>query len=297
MPNTIRHKRASTTGKVPLTTDLQLGELAINTFDGRLYTKKDNGTASVVEIGAPNVSYKVFTTSGVYVPSANAKSIIVYLTGAGGAGGAVNSSSTAGTAGGGAGSGGGTLIFSMPVNSSQSYQIAVGAATATTASGTSVGANGSNSQFGILTGGGGIQWIAIAPGGVGGASANGAGLQNGAASATISAPASGYVPASNYLGIRGGNGGGPMLAYAGSTAQYGGIQTGTGGGSYWGPGAASTSSQTGLSTVNTVLNGAAAAVYGGGGSGGAKYQKTGTAASATGGAGAQGVCVIIEVTN
>jgi hypothetical protein len=30
---------------------LQLGELALNTYDGKLYTKKDNGTASIVEIG------------------------------------------------------------------------------------------------------------------------------------------------------------------------------------------------------------------------------------------------------
>lgn len=52
MANTIRIKRSAVASKVPLTTDLQLGELAINTFDGKLYTKKDNGTASIVEIGA-----------------------------------------------------------------------------------------------------------------------------------------------------------------------------------------------------------------------------------------------------
>jgi hypothetical protein len=52
MANTVKLKRSATASKVPLTTDLQLGELAINTFDGKLYTKKDNGTASIVEIGA-----------------------------------------------------------------------------------------------------------------------------------------------------------------------------------------------------------------------------------------------------
>jgi hypothetical protein len=52
MANTVKLKRSATANKVPLTTDLQLGELAINTFDGKLYTKKDNGTASIVEIGA-----------------------------------------------------------------------------------------------------------------------------------------------------------------------------------------------------------------------------------------------------
>lgn len=45
-------KRSSVASKVPLTTDLQLGELAINTYDGKLYIKKNNGTESVVEVGA-----------------------------------------------------------------------------------------------------------------------------------------------------------------------------------------------------------------------------------------------------
>jgi len=51
MPNTIRLKRSATAGKVPLASDLQLGELALNTHDGKLYLKKDNGAASVVEVG------------------------------------------------------------------------------------------------------------------------------------------------------------------------------------------------------------------------------------------------------
>ena len=52
MANTVRIKRSAVSGKVPLTTDLQLGELAVNTYDGKLYTKKDNGSESIVEIGS-----------------------------------------------------------------------------------------------------------------------------------------------------------------------------------------------------------------------------------------------------
>jgi len=52
MANTFKLKRSAVQGRVPTTGDLQLGELALNTFDGKLYTKKDNGTASIVEIGA-----------------------------------------------------------------------------------------------------------------------------------------------------------------------------------------------------------------------------------------------------
>jgi hypothetical protein len=51
MANTIKIKRSAVQGKVPGTGDLELGELAVNTYDGRLFTKKDNGTATVVEIG------------------------------------------------------------------------------------------------------------------------------------------------------------------------------------------------------------------------------------------------------
>lgn len=51
MANTILHKRSSSASAAPTTGDLSLGEIAINTFDGKLFIKKDNGTASVVEIG------------------------------------------------------------------------------------------------------------------------------------------------------------------------------------------------------------------------------------------------------
>jgi hypothetical protein len=52
MADTLKIKRSAVASKVPTTGDLQLGELAINTYDGKLYTKKDNGVATIVEIGA-----------------------------------------------------------------------------------------------------------------------------------------------------------------------------------------------------------------------------------------------------
>ena len=52
MANTVKLKRSAVQGKVPTTTDLDLGELAVNTYDGKLYTKKDDGTASIVELSA-----------------------------------------------------------------------------------------------------------------------------------------------------------------------------------------------------------------------------------------------------
>lgn len=47
----LKFKRSAVPAKVPSIADLDLGELAINTYDGKVYTKKDNGTQSVVEIG------------------------------------------------------------------------------------------------------------------------------------------------------------------------------------------------------------------------------------------------------
>ena len=44
MANTIILKRSAAANTIPTTANLSLGELAINTYDGKLYTKIDNGT-------------------------------------------------------------------------------------------------------------------------------------------------------------------------------------------------------------------------------------------------------------
>ena len=49
MANTIRLKRSSVAGKVPAIADLQLGEIAVNTTDGKLYLKKSDGAEAVAE--------------------------------------------------------------------------------------------------------------------------------------------------------------------------------------------------------------------------------------------------------
>ena len=52
MATVIQFKRSSTQGSSPTTGDLSLGELAINTYHGRVYTEADNGVASIVEVGS-----------------------------------------------------------------------------------------------------------------------------------------------------------------------------------------------------------------------------------------------------
>jgi hypothetical protein len=50
MANTVVLKRSAVTGRNPTTSDLALGELALNTYDGNLFFKKDSGTASIVSV-------------------------------------------------------------------------------------------------------------------------------------------------------------------------------------------------------------------------------------------------------
>ena len=51
MAQTIKLRRSSTSGAVPTTSSLSLGEVAINTYDGKMYIKKNDGSESVVEVG------------------------------------------------------------------------------------------------------------------------------------------------------------------------------------------------------------------------------------------------------
>lgn len=67
MAQVIKIKRSAVAAKVPATTDLALGELAMNTNDGKLFMKKNNGTDAIVEIGAAQTASNVGATGvGVF---------------------------------------------------------------------------------------------------------------------------------------------------------------------------------------------------------------------------------------
>jgi hypothetical protein len=57
MANTIIPKRSSVAGKIPLTSDLQVGEIAVNLADGLIFTK--NGADTVIQLGG---GVKTFNT-------------------------------------------------------------------------------------------------------------------------------------------------------------------------------------------------------------------------------------------
>ena len=50
----VKLKRTAVEGKVPSTSNIELGELAINTFDGRIFFEKDNGTPSIQQVVTTN---------------------------------------------------------------------------------------------------------------------------------------------------------------------------------------------------------------------------------------------------
>ena len=77
MSNQILLKRSATPSKVPLTTDLALGELSVNTYDGTVFLKKDNGTPAIVQIGGTVVHPVKQVISGD-VPSTSGTNSIPY---------------------------------------------------------------------------------------------------------------------------------------------------------------------------------------------------------------------------
>jgi hypothetical protein len=63
MANTIKLRRSAVPGKIPTTSDLELGELGMNTNDGALYMKRDTGTAEIIRIAFANQDYGLITGS------------------------------------------------------------------------------------------------------------------------------------------------------------------------------------------------------------------------------------------
>jgi hypothetical protein len=63
MAQTIKLKRSAVAGRIPNVSDLELGEIAINTYDGKMYIKKSvDGEESISEIGKDNGLGAVFTS-------------------------------------------------------------------------------------------------------------------------------------------------------------------------------------------------------------------------------------------
>ena len=63
MAQLIKLKRTAVSGKIPSTSNLELGELAMNTYDGRVFLKKSSSIESISEILTVNSHPKPITGS------------------------------------------------------------------------------------------------------------------------------------------------------------------------------------------------------------------------------------------
>ncbi len=78
MAQQIRLKRSAVTGKTPLTTDVALGELAINTFDGKMFFKRNNGTESIIELSNVGHTHALGTLTGVVLTSPSTNQVLQF---------------------------------------------------------------------------------------------------------------------------------------------------------------------------------------------------------------------------
>lgn len=69
MANILKLKRSDVAGRAPGVADLAPGELAINTHDGRLFLKKDDGIPAIIDVTGANATGSIgFLIDGGGVP-------------------------------------------------------------------------------------------------------------------------------------------------------------------------------------------------------------------------------------
>ena len=83
MATVITFKKSSTQNAVPTVSDLSLGELAVNTYHGRFYTEKNDGSAAIVEVGSNPASFTI--NDAITFPTADGTADQVIVTDGSGA--------------------------------------------------------------------------------------------------------------------------------------------------------------------------------------------------------------------
>ena len=73
---TIQHKRNATAGVAPAAGSLSAGELAVNTADGKVFTKRDNGT--VVAMALESHNHTLGSLDGVTITSPSSGQVLKY---------------------------------------------------------------------------------------------------------------------------------------------------------------------------------------------------------------------------
>ena len=99
MANTIIVKRSNVPSKVPTTAQLALGEIAINTYDGKAYIKKNDGAESIIELGTSGATGPTGATGVAGTNGATGATGVAGVDGATGATGPVGVNGATGATG------------------------------------------------------------------------------------------------------------------------------------------------------------------------------------------------------
>jgi hypothetical protein len=260
-------------GKAEIATS---SEVDAGTDDSRILT-----TLKAFGVFFKNFNLQVFTGSGTYTPTTGMKYCLVISTGGGGGGGGADTSAggSGDTGVGGGGGAGGTCIemfTAAQIGANQTVTIG-GAGSAGSGTGGGNGTTGGNTTFGALH---------TATGG-----ALGTGSGSSSADAQAIAGGDGGVPSGGLLNSTGGDGTSGIGGGVDGTTDLNFGIGGTGGASFWGGGGRGGAGATVTLTTDTTQAGRAGKAFGSGGGGGICLNAT---AGVSGGAGVEGVCVVME---
>lgn len=229
-----------------------------------------------------NTVIQVFTATGAstYTPTSGMNHCLVITTGGGAGGGGADTDGTSGAVGVGSGGGaGGTCIerfTAADIGANQTVTIGTGGAAGSATNGTDGGV-GVNSTFGALHTG------------VGGGVGVGSGVS--AVDFQSTAGGTGGTPTGGLLNIIGGDGTNGIAGSADGTTDITFALGGQGGSSFWGGGGKGGGAAQVVLTTDATQAGSIGKAFGSGGGGGANNNAT---AGVAGGAGANGVCMVIE---
>lgn len=150
MADRIQLKRSDVPGRVPVSTDLAVGELAVNTADGRLFVKLADGSVAQVG-GGGNVAVvrrsQLFTANGTWTRPANMAGSQVRLTGIAGGASGRNTTTPQQVFG---GDGGQYVIdMALEIGTATSVSVTIGAGGAPSATGAQPN-HGAPTSFGTL---------------------------------------------------------------------------------------------------------------------------------------------------
>ncbi len=254
----------------------------VSSVAGATCTAALNALLTAVGLCLENVNIQVFTASGTYTPTAGMVKCLVVLTGPGGGGGGADTDGSASSVACGSGGGAGAtqikLFSAATIGASKAVVIGTGGGGGSTSGGNG-SAGSANSTFGST--------LLVAAFGAGG---DGSGANVATAASSTAGTAGGAAGTEGDLNIAGSTGDEGFVASS-ATCTFG--VSGAGGMSWWGTGGRGRRLSQASTTADNTLGGIGAPVTHYGAGGGGAIDLT-AATGVAGGAGADGICVVLE---